>query len=268
MTAGGLFSNYELSSIASGYTKTTNSEYKVLEDIFSSYSDVNNPCCVEATNEFIELLLDNKYIKKENELAKERIHNKNNSIRSTSKSPLFGNESFKAPSIHNPSPNNNTNPTIPNISTEIIEQDFLIRHVPKAGGRSKQVHFNLDILKNYFKLLPGENIHLQQLHDIYSPNHIEYRSIVYSERNKNVKIEVEGAQILDTQYPTNEKKRPILVLKRINATFFEYMLLLDGNPGYNQLNEYLLTLQVKKTLPYKILSDQDLLSLWDACPLI
>ena len=70
---------------------------------------------------------------------------------------------------------------------EDTDMDYLVRHVPKAGDRSQQVHFTMDILKNYFKLSPGNELQLQQIHDIYTPHGIENRRVVYSARNKNVK---------------------------------------------------------------------------------
>lgn len=267
MTAGGLFSNYELS-----YSKTcdiTNEDYRILDKTYNSYSDTQSPCCNEVTEEFINILFENNYIKKEKDLAKERLSSIRSKNKTSKNSLLFGNETFIAPTIKSRSTGSNTTAiSHPDSTAEICEQDYLIRHVPKAGDRSKQVHFNLDILNNYFKLKPGDALNIQELTDIYTPKNIEHRTIVYSTRNKNVKIEIEGAQILDTHYPTDNTQRPILIIKRINPSLFEYMLLMNGNQGYTELNTHLLSLPVGKSLAYQIISEENLLSLWDECPLV
>ena len=127
----------------------------------------------------------------------------------------------------------------------------------------------MHILKNYFKLSPGNELQLQQIHDIYTPHGIENRRVVYSARNKNVKIEVSAAEILNTAYPIDKGKRPILIFKRVNPTLFEYMLLMEGNPGYEELNKRLLGLDWHhKSLRYEVIDADTMLTLWEDCPLI
>lgn len=267
MTAGGLFSNYELCCLNS--CSKTDDDFFILENAYKNYTDTNSPCSVEATDDFIELLLENKYIKKEKELAKERISKYHRKVITSTSLTLFGNESFNAPILKPVSTSEDSAPTS-NQSTQldIADHNYLIRHIPKAGVRSKQVHFNIDILSNYFKLKPGDKIFLQQLSNIYSPNPIESRTVVFSNRNKNVKIEVDGAQILDTQYPDNLNKRPVLIVKKINPSLFEYMLLMDGNDGYNELNNHLNSLPHGRSLAYQILLEEQLLDIWGDCPLV
>lgn len=65
---------------------------------------------------------------------------------------------------------------------------------------------------------------------------IEHRQVVFSQRNRNVKIELAGASMLDTNYPANPETRPVLILKRVNANLFVYMILLAGNEGYDAIN--------------------------------
>lgn len=269
MTAGGLFSNYE--TCFSSICKISDPNYKIFNKTFSDYSNTSSPCCSEVTDDFLNLLLQNNYIKTEKTIAKERFNTSTSKLTNSSQT-LFGNEVFKAPPISSQESFIHTEETklhvIPELQTSSTNLDYLIRFVPKAGDRSKQVHFNLDILNNYFKLKPGDSLEIQELSDIYSPKSIEQRVVVFSSHNKNVKIEINGAQILDTQYPEDTNKRPILIFKRIAPTLFEYMLLLDGSNGYDSLNNYLSPLPKLKTLAYKILSSEELLNIWDECPLV
>ena len=41
--------------------------------------------------------------------------------------------------------------------------------------------------------------------------------------------------MLDTNYPANPETRPVLILKRVNANLFVYMILLAGNKGYDAM---------------------------------
>ena len=96
---------------------------------------------------------------------------------------------------------------------------------------------------------------------------IEQRQVVFSQRNRNVKIELAGASVLDTDYPDNLDTRPVLVLKRVNANLFVYMLLLDGNDGYAAINERLKSLPTGRSLPYEVIDESTMFSLWPECPI-
>ena len=157
------------------------------------------------------------------------------------------------------------------IADKIINTDknYLIRFVPKAGSRSQQIHFTIDILENFFCKNAGDHLRIQQILDIFNPKPIEERQIVLSQRNRNVKLEVSAAEELNHNYPTDNSKRPILLFKKVTPDFFEYMLIKDGNPGYTVLNSHLSQLTwAKKSLPYEILDTGMLLSIWEDCPLI
>lgn len=278
-TAGGLFSNYELN-----YSKNLDLnlsddglELNNIESIFNSYCDTSNPCCKVVNDKFIEDLYCNKYIKKELELIRDRIKN-NNFLHNTPQNRLFGKESFIASNPQDISQNssdyslngstaNNRISTAQNVSINDIENCILIRDLPRAGNRSKQVHFNMDIKDNYFRLNVNTTIQIQQVFQDSSSAKIEDRVLLLSPVNRNVKIEVNGAECLDYNYPTNGN-RPILIFNKINDTFFTYMLLLDTDNGYTQLNNYLLSLPKSKSLTYKITNIQTLLFLWHDCPLL
>lgn len=263
-TAGGLFGNYEASMLAFD-NPTLETE---IVNMFDQYSDPSSPCCKLADVGFINQLLAGGYIQHEKVLAKQRLSTISHSNASQRQGGmLFGHDRI-AP--------------LPRVSTESvkpasrpasgeppIDADYLIRHVPKAGNRSKQVHFTLDILKSYFRLSVGDDLSLQEIDNAFVPHSLEHRQIVLSSRNRNVKVEVGAAEILDSSYPTNPEKRPILLFKRINPTMFEYMLLMEGDSGYRELNHRLLALDWRKrSLPYEIVDTSTMLTIWEDCPLI
>lgn len=145
---------------------------------------------------------------------------------------------------------------------------YLIRLVPKAGNRSKQVHFTVDILEKYFCLAPGEGILVQEMLASGVVREIEQRQVVFSQRNCNVKIELAGAAMLDTNYPENLETRPVLILKRVNSNLFVYMILLAGNDGYDAINARLKALSGGKALPYEVIDESTMFSLWENCPIV
>lgn len=276
-TAGGLFSNYE----ASMANPADNSLTHDFMEMFNRYSDTNSPCCKQATQDFIDLLLATGYVQHEKSLAKQSIAQVKRHRAREQEKTLFGKDKgvvlppsayIPVAPIEEPSTPEEMASAAPAMAMEEISEidmDYLVRHVPKAGDRSQQVHFTMDILRNYFKLSPGDELTIQQIVDIYTPHRIENRRVVYSKRNKNVKIEVGAAEVLNTAYPTDENKRPILVFKRLNPTMFEYMLLMDGNAGYNVLNNRLLELDWHhKSLRYEVVDTETMLALWEDCPLI
>lgn len=274
-TAGGLFSNYE-ASLCEFVDDQLSSSFL---SMFSQYTDETSNCCKRITSELIEELLLYGYIQKEQTLAKHRITEvKARKSRAVAKI-LFGKDTAikvsTIPSAKKPATPKKTpaqTAVVPAIKEEQPaenEMNYLIRLVPKAGDRSKQVHFTMDILKNYFCKNPGDQLHLQQIDDIYTPHSLEHRTIVYSQRNKNVKIEVAAAEVLDTSYPSDTTKRPILIFKRVNPSIFEYMLLMEGDDGYTELNNRLTGLKwTHRSLPFEILDTETLLSVWNDCPLI
>lgn len=281
-TAGGLFSNYEASMVSAADETQTND----FMDMFRRYSDTESPCCKLGTQKFIDLLLANGYIQYEKSLAKYSIAEVKRSRAREKETILFGKDNLDSlPSLPDhtlaPAPvaSSATSPAMPfpasaSSASDVgditdIDMNYLVRHVPKAGNRSQQVHFTDDILHNYFKLSVGDKLTLQQITNIFTAHTFESRRIVRSSANGNVKIEVGAAEILNAEYPDDKNKRPVLVFKRVNPTMFEYMLLMDGNPGYRELNSSLLGLDWHhKSLRYEIIDADAMLTLWEDCPLI
>lgn len=282
LTSGGLFSNYELSTTYFACGKEALSANNKLDAIYSIYADPDSICCHEADQTFLNQLLNNNYVVKEIEQRKDLAKTVKQHKKSTATKKLFGNEIFSAPSLPNGFKKRKTAysekvtevaksviPVIPVSSSDGngYDNNYLIRLVPKAGNRSKQVHFTVELLNEYFCLTPGDSILVQEMLPSGEVCEIEQRTIVFSQRNHNVKIELDGASMLDNNYPSDTDKRPILVLKRVNSNLFVYMIILEGNDGYDTINTRLRGISTGRSLPYEVIDESTMFSLWPDCPI-
>ena len=273
LTAGGLFGNYEMSVVSFCSGKVAEKENINLEKIFKYYSNSLSPCSKRLDNELLEELLNNNYVIKENE---QRNNNKKvNGLKDRNKK-IFGCDVFPVPSIggasnkdkkRNSKDNNNQTKIIAPSELKNSVGDYLIRLIPKAGNRSKQVHFTIELLSKYFRLNKGDTIYMQQMLSDGSFGELEQRQIVLSPANRNVKIELVGASVLDTMYPENPETRPVLLIKRISDNIFVYMLLLYGDEGYASINNRLKGKSHGNALPYEIIDEETMTSLWLECPI-
>ena len=255
LTAGGLYDNIECCVIAENNSS--------VEELYNFLSSTEYLSCKRVDLDLIELLLKEGYIKTEKQILSEF----RSSMRKVKKGiAIFGRDSrllFKESPVRK-----NHDGIITEVEEEVNDSAFLIKYVPKAGNRSKQVHFTLDILRNYFKKDKGGSIKIQQVIDMYHSLEIENRHIILSDINKNVKIEINGAESLNHNYP-DSPHRPILIFKRINEDFYEYMLILPGHEGYEILERHLDSIPWKsKSLQYEIVNSDDLYELWQDCPLL
>ena len=278
LTAGGLFTNYELSTAHSLSGIEAISVNDELESIYQAYSDPKSSCSHEINDTFLSLLLKENYVGKELPQRRE-LANKIKYARTFSqKNRLFGMERFSPPQISNhmydgkqinEDMKHHRKQSLEGVAsiTDEYENNYLIRMIPRAGNRSKQVHFTIDLLKNYFCLAPGDDIFVQQMHASGDVGEIEERKIVFSKKNKNVKIELTGALMLNTNYPEDTNTRPILILKRINPRFFVYMIILPGDLGYDVINVRLQSITSGKALPYEVIDESSMFELWSDCPI-
>lgn len=115
----------------------------------------------------------------------------------------------------------------------------LIRYIPKASARVAQVHFTREIIERFFRLKLGsrEPIEIQQQMPGGKLGRIERRTLIYSITNKNPKIEVDGAKVLEGNYPT--KGRPIIVIHALGSSRYRYVIRLPGDKGYKELADVL-----------------------------
>lgn len=282
LTAGGLFSNYELSTINSFFEDEAKQVNTVLDRIYSTYASSSSVCSHNLDENFLEELLSGGYVIREIQQRKALVEIAKKARNADRKSKLFGNEVFPIPALPKQyqkakSGTNSTtenkskvkkNILVPPLDIKQEDNDYLIRLVPRAGNRSKQVHFTVDLLEKYFCLSPGDGILVQEMLPTGEVGEIEHRQVVFSKRNRNVKIELAGASILDTNYPANPDTRPVLILKRVNANLFVYMILLDGNNGYATINDRLKGISTGRSLPYEVIDENTMFSLWNDCPII
>lgn len=264
LTAGGLFSNYELSTICETTGNDALKTNSDLEAIYSVYTNPASSCTHKVDNPFLEQLLQENYIVRELQQRKALIEIAKKTQDRHPKTRLFGNEAFSAPALPaeyrteksskseiSHSVEQETIIQEPQRATSTVSADsnnYLIRLIPRAGNRSKQVHFTIDLLEKYFCLSPGDMLLVQEMFTNGNVGSIEQRQVVFSQRNKNVKVELAGAAILDTNYPSNPDTRPILILKRVNDNLFVYMIIMNGDDGYTAINQRLKNLPAGRFL--------------------
>lgn len=145
----------------------------------------------------------------------------------------------------------------------------LVRYVAKAGGRTSQVHFSLEKVRDFFGLMPGDTteISLQMVQPSEDLGRIERgRRLVFSSVNRNPKIEMAGLRYrLPPDYPTGG--RAILIIQGVELNHYRYMTLLPSEPGYEQLRDHLeLVPQHGLALKEDILTLDELLAIWPSYP--
>lgn len=142
----------------------------------------------------------------------------------------------------------------------------LVAQVPRAGGRWSQVHFNKDTVEQYFKItnLHVQRVYLTRVDNAGNRGDEEVRPCVYSQSNKNYKIEIAAAK--GREYP--EDGVPVLVLRERQVRVFDYMLLFPGDPGHAEMKELSLALNaIGRGLPRVITDVATLVQAWPSCPL-
>ena len=143
---------------------------------------------------------------------------------------------------------------------------ILVAQVPKAGGRWSQVHFNANVVRDYFRLvdLGTQRAYLSQVGPDGVRSEVEVRPCVYSPSNKNHKIEFGAAS--GREYPASP---PVLILRERQLRVFDYMLLFPGADGYAEAIGLTRTLpSVGRGMPRVITDMNTLEGAWAACPLL
>ena len=146
-------------------------------------------------------------------------------------------------------------------------QRVLVAQVPKAGTRWKQAHFNADIVHEFFRVT-DRDLHRVFLTYVFangSRGEEEPRRCVYSDVNKNYKIEIEAPG--NPAYPA--ERRPILVFVERNIRIFDYLLVMPDQDGYSRMEHLTDTLpQVGKGTPRVLIDTDQLRAEWPSCPLL
>lgn len=143
----------------------------------------------------------------------------------------------------------------------------LIALMPEAGGRWAQGHFNADVVRDYFRITDRQNQRAYLTHVIPDGTRaqVEVRRCVYSERNKNHKIEIGAAR--GRAYPAQAP--PLLVFRERQLRIFDYMLLMPGENGYGPLDHLVQTRPtVGRGFRRVYARMDDLAAAWPDCPLL
>lgn len=147
---------------------------------------------------------------------------------------------------------------------EDLEEPLLVAQIPKAGGRWSQVHYSAEIIQAYFRASADADIFLRK----FDSTSVEARKVVYSERNKNYKIELAAARMAG-EYPASG--RPVVVFRRESSAHrrHRYVFLMPGDEGHAEMAE--LARQAfdgrANQVPRAIVSRSRVITEWPECPL-
>ena len=125
---------------------------------------------------------------------------------------------------------------------------------------------NQDIIQTFFRITnsKSQRIFLSPVDTAGQRGAEEVRPVVYSNTNKNYKIEIGQGKRLT--YPATP---PIIVFAEGQLRTFDYLLAMPTTPGYAQLLEIIKAFpSVGKGFPRVIISIADLQKAWPACPLL
>ena len=144
---------------------------------------------------------------------------------------------------------------------------ILIAQVPAAGGRWAQVHFNTYVVQKYFRITDQktQRVYVSHIAADGSRSEVEVRPVIYSQTNKNHKIEIGAARGLE--YTVGNP--PILVFRERQLRTFDYMLLMPDEEGYAALIDLTRRLtSLGKGFPRVITDLSTLSKAWPNCPLL
>lgn len=144
----------------------------------------------------------------------------------------------------------------------------LVGWVGKANNstglpRWQQVHFNQDVARQFFNLEPGDDrsITLEKISPSGRVVDRVSKKLVFSERNKNPKIEFKFGP-RDLPYPP-DPQRPLLVVVESAYLTYRYRTLMPGDPGHEVIERLLLAGQsVGKGLHRRIVTLDDVEAHW------
>lgn len=155
--------------------------------------------------------------------------------------------------------------TAPVTTTDVDR--ILVSSVPRAGGRWHQVHFNKEVIEQFFRVQPNstQRVYLRECRLDGTFGDLEVRPCVLSERNLNHKIELGSHH--GAAYPADGK--PIAVFRELQARSFAYVLLMPGETGYRESAELLNRLpKAGRGDPRAITNLNELRRAWPASPLL
>jgi hypothetical protein len=128
------------------------------------------------------------------------------------------------------------------------------------------VHLNLEVVRRFFRLDRGttDEAEFERVGRDGAYHGSERNSIVYSESNKNYKIEFDLRDAPD--YPDDEP--PILVILEIALRRFRFMLLMPGDEGFAEMRKLNASLEPVGRGHRRVITTLAEVELrWPACPL-
>ena len=141
----------------------------------------------------------------------------------------------------------------------------MVAQVPKAGGRWHQVHFNVDVGKEFFRVSVGEThtLRLQWIDRTGKPLSQVTRPLVFSHTNRNYRVEFD----FDVEdYPTTD--RPLLLIVELGLRRFRYLLLMPDDVGYDEMKELNERMPSVGKGVRRVITNLDEVELaWPSCPL-
>lgn len=170
------------------------------------------------------------------------------------------------PRVPQPGPPGVRPPVAPAVRAAVLDR-ILVAQVPAAGGRWSQVHFNADITEQYFRVtnVKTQRVYLTFVDGGGVRGEEEVRPVVFSQANRNHKIEIAAAKGLD--YP--DALPPLLIFREVQVRCFDYMLVMPGAPGYVALFRLSQTLPtIGRGLRRAITDIATLGRTWPASPLL
>jgi hypothetical protein len=141
----------------------------------------------------------------------------------------------------------------------------MVAQVPKAGGRWHQVHFNVAVGKEFFRVTVGEThtLRLEWIDHAGKARSQMTRPLVFSHKNRNYRVEFD----FDVEdYPA--ANRPLLLILELGLRRFRYLLLMPGDVGYDGMNELNERLPSVGKGVRRVITNLDEVELaWPSCPL-
>lgn len=150
---------------------------------------------------------------------------------------------------------------------EKLYEPMLVAQIPKASGRWPQVHYSADIISRYFNAVAGDEVLLREHAGILA----ESRQVVYSQVNKNFKIELGAAGEAQRAVGYPATGRPVALFRREGASDrrHRYILLMPGDPGHTEMAQ-LASQEFSgpgNQVPRVIVPRNRVLAAWPHCPL-
>lgn len=283
LSEGGLFTNYE-ACLAVELDLRQENDMNYLREIrrlLEHYADPENPLCKRLDRELVSRLVEAGYVFSETRARDDAEEQPGGRVRQPTgpRENLFGRAPVRgAPPVTSIStgrgerqPGGQRQAHIPQETGAEIAQDsspVLMRYIVKAIGRDSQAHFTKATVERYFGLRPGDgkSISIQWVQPGQVPGHLESRKLVYSQSNKNPKIEMDGLKgRIPSNYPADG--RAILIVRRVEQGQYRYLVLLPNDPGYADINAHLSRVpRHRQALQEDVVTLNRLLEIWPDYP--